>query len=72
LSRRPCFQTAYFALAVLVSQLPKLFGIGIDGHGPRRDLLQLGRVILAGEANGYGFAVGGGCRVLIPAPTPSC
>ncbi|TBW39891.1 hypothetical protein E0E54_01625 [Azotobacter chroococcum] len=59
---------------MLVSQLPKLFGIGIgiDGHGPRRDLLQLGRMILAGEANGYSFAVGGGCRVLIPAPTPSC
>ncbi|TBW12963.1 STAS domain-containing protein [Azotobacter chroococcum subsp. isscasi] len=48
MSRRPCFQTAYFALAVLVSQLPKLFGIRIDGHGPLRDILQLGQAILPG------------------------
>ncbi|MEE4461646.1 sulfate permease [Azotobacter chroococcum] len=53
------------ALAVLISQLPKLFGISIDGHGPLRDVLQLGQAILAGEANWYSFAVGGGCLALI-------
>ncbi|MFC0665979.1 SulP family inorganic anion transporter [Azotobacter chroococcum] len=53
------------ALAVLISQLPKLFGIGIDGRGPLRDVLQLGQAILAGEANWYSFAVGGGCLALI-------
>ena len=53
------------ALAVLISQLPKLFGISIDDHGPLRDVLQLGQAILAGEANWYSFAVGGGCLALI-------
>lgn len=53
------------ALAVLISQLPKLFGISIDGRGPLRDVLQLGQAILAGEANWYSFAVGGGCLALI-------
>jgi len=53
------------ALAVLISQLPKLFGIGIDGQGPLRDVLLLGQAILAGEANWYSFAVGGGCLALI-------
>lgn len=53
------------ALAVLISQLPKLFGIGIDGRGPLQDVLQLGRAILAGEANWYSFAVGAGCLALI-------
>ncbi|MDV7212488.1 SulP family inorganic anion transporter [Azotobacter beijerinckii] len=53
------------ALAVLISQLPKLFGIGIDGQGPLRDVLLLGQAILAGEANWYSFAVGGGCLLLI-------
>ncbi|SFB21683.1 SulP family inorganic anion transporter [Azotobacter beijerinckii] len=53
------------ALAVLISQLPKLFGISIDGRGPLRDVLQLGQAILAGETNWYSFAVGGGCLVLI-------
>ncbi|WP_172147673.1 MULTISPECIES: SulP family inorganic anion transporter [Pseudomonas] len=53
------------ALAVLTSQLPKLFGISIDGEGPLRDLWALGQAILAGEANWYGFAVGGGSLALI-------
>ncbi|SEI83612.1 high affinity sulphate transporter 1 [Azotobacter beijerinckii] len=53
------------ALAVLISQLPKLFGISIDGRGPLQDVLQLGQAILAGEANWYSFAVGAGCLALI-------
>ena len=53
------------ALAVLTSQLPKLFGISIDGDGPIRAVWQLGQAILDGAANWYSFAVGGGSLVLI-------
>lgn len=53
------------ALAVLISQMPKLFGISIDSEGPIRDMWQLGQAILAGQINGYSFAVGGGSLVLI-------
>ena len=53
------------ALAVLISQMPKLFGISIDSQGPIRDMWQLGQAILAGQANWYSFAVGGGSLALI-------
>ena len=53
------------ALAVLISQLPKLFAIKIDEGGPLRDVLNLGQAIARGEANGYSFAVGAGSLVLI-------
>lgn len=53
------------ALTVLISQLPKLFGISIDSQGPGRDLWQLGEALLAGAANSYSFAVGGACLALI-------
>ncbi len=53
------------ALTVLISQLPKLFGISIEDQGPIRDLLNLGRAIAAGRANWYSFAVGAGTLVLI-------
>lgn len=53
------------ALAVLISQLPKLFGISIERHGPLRDVLKLGLAILAGKADWYSSAVGGGCLALI-------
>ena len=46
------------ALTVLISQLPKLFGVSIDSKGPLRDLLSLGRTIAAGQTNWYSFAVG--------------
>src|SRR3990167_8159757 len=39
------------ALAVLTSQMPKLFGISIEDAGPLRDIWALGQAILAGEAN---------------------
>ncbi|SAK45311.1 sulfate transporter [Caballeronia calidae] len=53
------------ALTVLISQLPKLFAISIDDHGPIRDLLSLGKALAAGQANWYSFAVGAGSLVLI-------
>ncbi len=53
------------ALTVLISQLPKLFGISIDGEGPVRDLVQLGQGVLAGQTNLYSLAVGAGCLALI-------
>ncbi len=53
------------ALAVLVSQLPKLFAISIEDAGPLREMISLGRAILAGETNWYSFAVGAGSLVLI-------
>src|SRR4249920_2974948 len=46
------------ALAVLVSQLPKLFGFSIKSVGPGRDLVQIVRSILDGQANWTAFAVG--------------
>ncbi|WP_445143525.1 SulP family inorganic anion transporter [Dyella sp. Tek66A03] len=46
------------ALTVLISQLPKLFGVSIDSQGPLRDLLNLGKAIAAGQTNWYSFAVG--------------
>jgi len=39
------------ALAVLISQLPKLFGFSIDSIGPLRDLWAIIQSILAGKAN---------------------
>jgi len=53
------------ALTVLVSQVPKLFGISFDDQGPLRDVVSLLRAIRAGEANWYSFAVGGGSLALI-------
>ncbi|MFX1675546.1 sulfate permease [Paraburkholderia sp. A2WS-5] len=53
------------AIAVLVSQLPKLFAISVDEGGPLRDLLRLAVAIADGKANWYSFAVGLGSLVLI-------
>ena len=53
------------ALAVLISQLPKLFGFSIDSVGPLRDLLRIARSILGGQANWTAFAVGAGTLVAI-------
>jgi len=46
------------ALTVLISQLPKFFGFSIEGAGPVRDVLQIGRAIMAGETNWIACAVG--------------
>lgn len=53
------------ALTVLISQLPKLFGFSIDSAGPGRDVVQIARSILAGQANWTAFAVGSGTLVAI-------
>jgi high affinity sulfate transporter 1 len=46
------------ALTVLISQLPKLFGISIDSTGPLRDLVEIARSVLAGQINRVTFTVG--------------
>ena len=46
------------ALAVLISQLPKLFGFKIEGSGPLRDLWAIGKALAAGQANWAGSILG--------------
>lgn len=53
------------AFTVLISQLPKLFGLKVDSEGPLRDLWHLGQALLEGRANWTSFAVGAGSLVLI-------
>ena len=53
------------ALTVLISQLPKLFGLSIDGAGPLRDLWAIGDGIASGKANWTAFAVGSSTLAMI-------
>jgi high affinity sulfate transporter 1 len=53
------------ALTVLISQVPKLFGFSIEGHGPVRDVVHIVQSILDGKANWAAFAVGGSTLVAI-------
>jgi high affinity sulfate transporter 1 len=53
------------AFAVLISQLPKLFGFSIESAGPLRDLAQIGEAVLDGRVNWTAFAVGAATLVLI-------
>ncbi|MBD9500873.1 sulfate permease [Pseudomonas sp. PDM17] len=53
------------ALTVLISQLPKLFGLKVDSEGPLRDIWQMGQALMEGRANWTSFAVGAGSLVLI-------
>jgi high affinity sulfate transporter 1 len=46
------------ALAVLISQLPKLFGFKIESAGPLRDLWAIGTALIDGAANWAGTALG--------------
>jgi high affinity sulfate transporter 1 len=46
------------ALTVLISQLPKLFGVSIESSGPLRNLWRIGERVIEGRANWTGFAVG--------------
>jgi hypothetical protein len=48
------------ALAVLISQLPKLFGFSIESTGPLRDLWAIGQAIFDGKANWAAAALGWG------------
>jgi len=53
------------ALTVLISQLPKVFGVSTDGVGPMRDLWQLARKVLDGQANWTSFGIGAGTLAVI-------
>src|SRR4030095_1267376 len=53
------------ALAVLISQLPKLFGFSIESMGPLRDLWSIGEAILDRKANWGAAALGIGTFVVI-------
>ncbi|BAO91471.1 sulfate transporter (plasmid) [Caballeronia cordobensis] len=53
------------ALTVLISQLPKLFAVPIEDHGPLRDMLDLAKAVAAGQANWMSFAIGAGSLALI-------
>ncbi len=53
------------AIAVLISQLPKLFGFKIESAGPVRDLWSMGQAILGGKANWPGAALGAGTLIAI-------
>jgi high affinity sulfate transporter 1 len=53
------------AFTVLVSQLPKLFGVSIDSAGPLRDLWRIGEKLLGGGANWTSFAVGAATLAVI-------
>jgi high affinity sulfate transporter 1 len=53
------------ALSVLVSQLPKLFGVSIQSAGPLRDLWQIARAVLGDQANWTAFVIGAAVLVVI-------
>jgi high affinity sulfate transporter 1 len=53
------------ALAVLISQLPKLFGFKIESAGPLRDLWAIGKALAEDQANWPGTMLGLGTLVLI-------
>ena len=53
------------ALAVLISQLPKLFGFSIESDGPLRDLLQIWQALREGDANWVAAGLGLGTLALI-------
>ena len=53
------------ALAVLISQLPKLFGFSIESAGPLRDLWAIGQALLEGKANWTGAALGAATLLVI-------
>ncbi len=58
------------AFVVIISQLPKLFGVSIDSVGPLRDLWQIGGSVLAGDANWTAFAIGAGTLAVIQGLKP--
>jgi high affinity sulfate transporter 1 len=53
------------ALAVLISQLPKVFGLSIESTGPLRDLWAIASGVIAGKANLVGTMLGIGTLVVI-------
>jgi high affinity sulfate transporter 1 len=53
------------ALAVLISQLPKVFGFSIESTGPLRDLWAIASGVIAGKANLVGTMLGIGTLAVI-------
>jgi high affinity sulfate transporter 1 len=53
------------ALAVLISQLPKLFGFKLEDDGPLRSLWAIGKAIFEGKANWTGAALGAATLAVI-------
>ena len=53
------------AFTVLVSQLPKMFGISIDSAGPLRNIWSITREVLGGATNWTTLLIGAGTFVLI-------
>ncbi len=53
------------ALTVLISQLPKLFGVSIESAGPLRDLWRIATSVVGGGANWTAFVVGAGTLAVI-------
>lgn len=53
------------AFTVLISQMPKLFGVSIESEGPLQDIWQLGQAVFTGQFNVYSLAVGGGTLAII-------
>jgi len=53
------------APTVLISQLPKLFGISIESVGPLRDVWRIAQAVLGGGANWTAFAIGAGTLAVI-------
>lgn len=53
------------ALTVLVSQMPKLFGVSIDDAGPLREIAWLARGVAEGRAHWPSFAVGAATLAVI-------
>jgi high affinity sulfate transporter 1 len=53
------------AVTVLISQLPRLFGVSGNGDGSLGILLNLTQAIAGGKVNGYSLAVGAGSLALI-------
>jgi len=53
------------AFTVLVSQLPKLFGVPIEAGGPLRSLMEIGGAVIGSRVNWTSFAVGAGVLAVI-------
>jgi high affinity sulfate transporter 1 len=53
------------AIAVLISQLPKLFGFSIESSGPLRDLVAVSAALIDGKANWAAAALGGATLAMI-------
>jgi high affinity sulfate transporter 1 len=53
------------ALTVLISQLPKVFGIAIESDGPLRDLWRIVRRVADGHANWTSFGIGAGTLAVV-------